>query len=144
MSIFYIVKTNGFYQLRFSMNHFCISSGPDLSTRLKVAEKCLKRYKTKEGLLKMLQSLEYGCSVPPTDVSRCVDLIRRGETYCTEELKLLEKDCAEFIENNTPLKRTKRIIGKVLKNKTPHKEEKTVEIKCEVKRPTLFKRTLVI
>lgn len=145
MSIFYIVKTNGFYQLRFSLNHFCVSSGSSIDERLKTAERYIKKYKTKEGILKALQSLEYGCTVPPTEVDILKGLISAGETYCTEELIQIEKECAEFIENNTPLKRTQRVLGKVLKKTTPEKvmEEKT-EIKCEVKRPVLFKRSVLI
>lgn len=145
MSIFYIVKTNGFYQLRFSLNHFCVSSGSSIDERLKTAERYIKKYKTKEGILKALQSLEYGCTVPPTEVVILKGLISAGETYCTEELLDIEKRCAEFIENNTPLKRTKRVLGKVLKNNTPPpKEEKTLDITCAVKRPKLFKRTVLI
>ena len=61
------------------------------------------------------------------------------------KLAEIEKRCAEFIENNTPLKRTKRVLGKVLKNNTPPpKDEKTLDITCAVKRPVLFKRTVLI
>lgn len=145
MSIFYIVKTNGYYQLRFSLNHFCISAGSDVQTRLNIAEKYIKKYKTKEGILKMLQGLEYGCSVPATDVVRYTERLKNGEALFEEELLEIEKRCAEFIENNTPLKRTQRILGKVLKKTTPPpKEEKTLDITCAVKRPVLFKRTVLI
>lgn len=144
MSIFYIVKTNGYYQLRFSLNHFCISAGSDVQTRLNIAEKYIKKYKTKEGILKMLQGLEYGCSVSDTDVVRYTERLKNGEALFEEELLEIEKKCAEFIENNTPLKRTQRILGKVLKKTTPPKEEKTLDITCAVKRPKLFKRTVLI
>lgn len=145
MSVFYIIRTNGIYQLRFSLNHFCVSAGKDAHTRLKIAEKYLKKYKNKEGILKTLQGLEYGCSVPPADVVRCTELLKVGDTLYEEELAEIEKRCAEFNENNTPLKRTQRVLGKVLKKTTPPPtEEKTLDIPCVVKRPTLFKRTLSI
>ena len=145
MSVFYIVRTNGYYQLRLSANHFCISAGGNIEDRLRVAERYLKKYKTKEGILKALHSLTYGCSVPATEVVLLTQKLKEGGGLFEEELNEIEKRCAEFNENNTPLKRTKRVLGKILKNNTPPpKEEKNLDITCEVKRPVLFKRTVLI
>ena len=145
MSIFYIVRENGYYQLRLSANHFCISAGDNVEDRLRVAERYLKKYKTKEGILKALHGLTYGCSVPASQVVLLTQKLKEGGGLFEEELKEIEKRCAEFNENNTPLKRTKRVLGKVLKNNTPPpKEENTVDITCAVKRPVLFKRTVLI
>lgn len=144
MSIFYIVRENGYYQLRLSANHFCISAGDNVEDRLRVAERYLKKYKTKEGILKALHSLTYGCSVPASQVVLLTQKLKEGGGLFEEELKEIEKRCAEFNENNTPLKRTKRVLSKVLKKTAEPVEKKTVDITCAVKRPVLFKRTVLI
>ena len=146
MSIFYIVEVNGNYQLRLSANHFCVSSGSDVNDRFKVAENYLKKYKSKEGILKKLDSLTYGCSVPPTDTVRLSEMLKNGDNLFEDELLEIERKCEEFIQNNTPLKRTKKLLGAVLKKNTQKDpvEQKTQEIVCEIKRPKLFKRSVLI
>ena len=108
-SIFYIIEDKGMYQLRLRANHYCISSGTDIDTRLKVAERYLKKYKTSEGIINALNHLTQGCFVNESMVKRCEERIRQGLTYGTQSLLDLELKCAEFNLNNTPLKRTKKI-----------------------------------
>ena len=143
MGIFYIIKTNGLYQLRVTENHFCVSSGSSIEGLFRIAERYLKRYKTKEGVLKALHSLTYGCSVPASEVVLFTQKLREGGGLFEEELNEIEKRCAEFNENNTPLKRTNRILGKVLKKTSPPEEKKdSGDVVCKVKRPALFRRTV--
>lgn len=147
MNTFYIVKQNGFYQLRFSLNHFCISAGHSVEDRLSVAKQWLKKYKDSEGILRVLKGLTYGCKVPPTEVETLKGLISAGETYCTEELSLLEKDCAEFNANNTPLKRTQRVMSKLVRKTPEPLDNRVIEVPNKVfspvvKKPKLFKRTI--
>lgn len=146
MSVFYILETNGFYQLRFSETHFCVSAGSEIDIRLKVAERYLKKYKTKEAIKKMLDNLDGGGKVPSTTVILCEERLKNGEALFVKELKEIEERCAEFNANNTPLKRTQRILTKMVRQEPKPLENRVVEnsIIPKVTKPKLLNRTLII
>lgn len=144
MSIFYMTQRNGYYQLRLSANHYCISAGSDLSVRLNVAERYIKKYKNSEGILRVINSLNYGGTVPTADVVRCTEILRNKENVCEEELRELEERCLEFNRDNTPLKRTQKVLSKLVRKSPEPLENRVVEvIPPVVKKPKLFKRTVL-
>lgn len=139
--VFYIVKVNGYYQLRLRRNHFCLSSGNDIETRFMVAEKYLKRYRTEDKIVQAVEHLTYGAVVPASQKVRLESLIHQELDLFRERLLDMENKCQEFIRNNTPYNRVKRISKAIIKTDKPVKEEKENKKVCI---PRVIRRKVLI
>lgn len=150
---FYIVGKNTpisgvWYKLVIKDTHFCVSSGSDLEKVLKVLKTYVKRYRTRERLLKVISKLD-GSRLSPATFERsekefksCGDYYKDLVTATVEEAL---KELREEDKANSPLHKTKKRLGKggMTKSTTlPEKvveQEKSTPTKLLAKRPVVFK-----
>lgn len=135
---FYLVyiEDSSLYQLRERTTHFCISCGTDLSAILRVLTKYVKRYKTRERLLDLIEDLNYPGAVPATVFEQCEeyyqlhgndfeDLLKRTIRAAITEAREEAKKNSPLAKAKSRMKRTGLVRPLIKKSKAKEKETTT-------------------
>lgn len=115
---FYMICKDNWYRLHIKDTHYCIGGGPSPEPLLKTVRRLIKKYRTKSRLFNALSSKE----------DKGVVNEKMYKVY-QEEYELYSEDCddmlyevvakaVEEVKENTPLKRSQRILSKVRSKKT--------------------------
>ena len=130
--VFYILAfDDGWYQLIVRDTHYCVSCGPDLNRILKVVEDYVKKYRTRDRLLRALSRLDGGGKVSIFTLSTRKEYFRNhGKDYehvINEVIKSALAEAREYDRRNSPLVRTRTILKKAgvvaTKYSAPPKED---------------------
>lgn len=115
--VFYIVAfDDGWYQLIVRDTHYCVSCGPDLNRILKVVEDYVKKYRTRDRLLRALSRLEGGGKVSIFTRSSREEYFRNhGEDFdyiLNKVIRTALAEAKEYDRKNSPLVRTRTLLKK--------------------------------
>lgn len=153
LDTFYIVGKNTpvsgmWYKLLLKDSHFCISCGGDLDKILQVLKTYVKRYRTKDKLLKALSKLDYNKVSPATFTQAEKEFKSSGDYYndlVTDTVEQALRELREEDKANSPLKKAKRRLGKAGINKSTSPAEKVEVAEKTITTPkVLAKRPVVI
>ena len=65
--LFYVIESNGGYQLRLRETHLCLSCGSTLAEVLDIAKRHVVTYRRPEKFMKVIESLDGSGKVCPSE-----------------------------------------------------------------------------
>lgn len=153
-NVFYIVNKDGQYRLHVKDTHYCLGGCSSPEPLLKTVRRIIKKYKTKNRFFNALSHQEDKGHVNKR-MTEIYEMDYQDYEDCTDELNQVVKESLKEVKENTPFKRSQRLLNKVRPKMTettgytsdssPLEEEKTVaeentSIKIPAKNKLLLKR----
>lgn len=140
---FYIVEVrSGWYQLHITDTHYCLGAGEDLEALLMTIKRLVKRYRTKEKLLKRLSEMEDGGKVNANMHKVYSAYYSALHHYYDGVVRTTVREVIEEIKNDSIYNRVKRRIKPVTTkvNNSPQTTTKEVMEEVTIKKPRVVKR----
>jgi hypothetical protein len=143
---FYLVELyKGWYQVRLTKTHFCISCGGSLEQKLGVITKCVAKYKTPEHIYRMLEKCDHhGKMAPATYDQYRKEYFEKGHVFEAEVQEAVKKGYALRRENTLAKKVMNKLKVSAYNSTTKEKplENTVIEEKPVTRKPMRFKKPI--
>lgn len=141
--LFYIIETQGgWYQLCIKGTHYVLSSGSDLDKVLMTLKGLVKKYRTKERLMRALSKTEDKGQVNEKTMTVYEDWYNELSHHYDHLVKRTVKEGLEESKQDTTFNKVKKRL-KVITHKediSPAPVQKNEEVELTVKRPKVIKK----
>lgn len=145
---FYIVEPQeGWYRLHLSENHYCLGSSNDLEALENTLKRLVKKYRTKERLLRGLSLLEDKGLVNTSVQKVYAHEYEESHLMYDGLVKSIVKSVLEEVKNDTPFNRArKKLIPILHEDLTPAlpTPKNSAEELVTIKTPKVLKRNRVL
>lgn len=125
-------ETRTWYMMCLKSSHFCIAASSDLDSLLEGLKKTYKKYRTKGGLFRALQEMEYPATVAPAVFNeREAWYQAHGEDYddlIKSTIEEAKREAREEDIRNSKYNKAKKRIKPLLKKESPPLPETTKEV----------------
>ncbi len=153
---FYMVCKDNWYRLHIKDTHYCIGGCPSPEPLLKTVRRLIKKYRTKSRLFNALSHQEDKGLVNEKMTEKYAEEYELYSEDCDDILAEVVEQAVREVKEDTPFKRSQRILGKVKSKKTETTgntsdssplettENTTTEVKEKVRPRLLRKKRLLL
>lgn len=153
---FYIVCKDNWYRLHIKDTHYCIGGCPSPEPLLKTVRRLIKKYRTKSRLFNALSHQEDKGLVNKKMTEKYAEEYELYSEDCDDILTEVVEQAVREVKEDTPFKRSQRILNKVKSKKTETTgntsdsshlettENTTTEVKEKVRPRLLRKKRLLL
>ena len=144
--VFYIVKVReDWYQLHVKDTHYCLGAGKSLEPLLRTVKRLVKKYRTKDRLLRGLSKLEDGGVVNDKTITIYKEYYNTLSGFYSDLVKSTVKEALDEIKEDSTFNRVKRRLKTIKLQDTNTTEPLTLPVvedyECKAKRPKVLKRS---
>ncbi len=115
---FYMVCKDNWYRLHIKDTHYCIGGGPSPEPLLKTVRRLIKKYRTKSRLFNALSHQEDKGLVNEKMTEKYAEEYELYSEDCDDILAEVVEQAVREVKEDTPFKRSQRILSKVKSKKT--------------------------
>lgn len=143
--VFYIVKVReDWYQLHIKDTHYCLGAGKSLEPLLRTVKRLVKKYRTKDRLLRGLSKLEDGGKVSEKTIGVYIEYYNTLSGFYSDLVKSTVKEAQDEVKEDSTFNRVKKRLRtiKLQDNNTTEPPTPTVieDYECKAKRPKVLKK----
>lgn len=139
--VFYIVEVGeNWYHLHIKDTHYCLGATHDLEALKRTIKRLVKKYRTKERLMRGLAQMEDKGKVNENMTKIYAELYAGLHHYYDEVVKITVKEALEEVKQDSTFNRVKKRLKTVTHEVLTTTHEPEIEVKLVMKRPKILKK----